>query len=178
MNVAQAIAHLEARFGPPEKTGIEPHEVEAWIASALERTKEWAHSNGHGADLERQDPVPLGAEGEAAIPNDMLAGRITGVNHDSSPFDFVDAGDRGGLMFVFAESFGYYAVDSGKVWTKGPGGASDPLTGELLITGVFNPTLGTLPEKLEPYFVDLLTEIAAERKKLNPIGRDPKPREA
>jgi hypothetical protein len=177
VNIAQAIAHLESRFGPPEETGIEPHDVEDWIPTALERAKEWAVEHGHEADFQRQDSVALGAQGESVIPSDMLAGRVTCINHANSLYDFTNVGSRAGLQFVFASVIGCYAVESGKVWTKAPAGLGDPLSGDLLITGIGAGTLGTLKAAAEPYFLDLLTEIAAERKKLNPIGRDRKPKE-
>jgi hypothetical protein len=172
MTVDQVIAHLESRIGPVEETGIEPQDIEAMIDTALERTKEWVLENGHQADLERTEDVALGAEGECDIPTDILAGRVTGINHESTPYDFTRLGDRGSLQFTFADDFGYYAVEAGKIWTKGPRTVQGPLTGNAAVTGIFKPTLGTLDGKLEPYFHDQMAELAGERMKENPVGRD------
>lgn len=175
MNVAQCIAHLESRFGIREETGIQPEDIEDWIGTALERTKEWALENGHKADLQREDTILLSAgdattPSSAAIPSDMLGGRITRVRHASSAYDFSDIGSVGRLALVFADGFGYFAIDQAKVFMKGPAGAADPLDGSGVVTGIFAPVLGTLPAKLTPHFLDELVELAAERKHINPVG--------
>ncbi len=174
MTINEAILHLESRFGPREETGIRPEDVEDWIPTALERTKEWALANGHRADVQKQAAVALDGEGAAAIPTDMLAGRITCINHASTPYDSMEVGVRGDLQFVFADGFLHHALESGKVYTKPPTGIGDPLTGDLLITGLFPVTLSdlTASHKLTPYFLDQLQELAAERKKIDPIGPD------
>lgn len=167
MNFAQAIAQMESRFGPVEQTGVEPQDWEAIIPDALERTKEWAYANGHRADFIRQDPVALGAEGEAAIPTDMLAGRVTRISHADSLYDFAMVPDRASLKFVSVKEIGHYCVDTGKVWTILNGVFP---TGNLLIEGLFDAALGTLPSKMDPYFFENLAELGRERLGIDPIG--------
>jgi hypothetical protein len=172
VNVAQAIAHLESRFGPPEETGIEPQDVEDFINTALLRTTEYEAEGINAADFQRTDDLPLEGDGSATIPADFLPGYISRINHSSSLFDFVVLANRGEFVFQFCSEFGFASIEDGKVHTKAPAGTDDPLTGNLAVQGIAIPTLGALLTKFEPHFLDLLTEITAERKKLNPIGRD------
>jgi hypothetical protein len=177
MNVAAVIAYIESRFGLLEELGIFSQDVEAWIPTALERTKQWAIANGHKADLQRQDTLTLDTVEDAlvasvAIPTDMLSGQITRVNHASSAFDYAPVGQKAGFAIIFADVFGHYCEESGRIWAKGPVNGDDPLAGDLLVTGIFAPVLGTLPDKLTPYFLDQMGELAGERTKTNPAGPD------
>lgn len=183
LTVPQVVAHLESRYGLLEELGIYSQDVQAWITTALERTKEWAVENGHAVDFQREDTITLDAGDDtipssADIPTDMLSGRLTRVRHTSSNYDFTDAGSLGRLALIYADAFGYFAIEQGKVFLKGPTGAADPLDGDALVTGVAAPALGSLLDKYIPHFLDELTELAAERKHVEKIGPDQEGKQA
>lgn len=182
MTVAEAIAHFEARLRPVEATGIELHEVEDWIDSALQRLSEEVAEGPHAADFQLEQTATLDAAGVAPLPTNQLSGYISRVRHADYTDDFVFV-NRGALQYQFgAIVFPLAAIENRKIYTKPPDDVGGIIAGELLVTGVCILPLSdaalTEPNgKFVGRFLDLLTEIGQERLKMNRLGKDPKQKE-
>lgn len=172
MNKAQAVAHLESRIGPREEINVESEDMEDYINSALQRTTEDLATSVHASDFQREDAIVLDGAGAAAVPADFLPGYIIRISHASDPNDFIILENKGEFNFVSCTEFSYASIETRKIYTKPKDGVDAPLTGNLNVEGIFIPAIGALDDKYEDIFLNHLTEIAAERLKLNPIGRD------
>jgi hypothetical protein len=173
MNTDQAIALTEARIGPREITNIEGEEVEAWLNSARQRFAREKLEEG-SKDYQRTDPLTLGLDGSVALPADAFEESVSRVTHASDTLPFVMMETREAFDYDGSGEYSLCAVENRKIYTKPKRGVDAPLSGDIMATIIFIPTLGTLLAKDEGRFVDHCAELAQERWKFNPVGKDSK----
>ncbi|MGA9771661.1 MAG: hypothetical protein WBV94_21705 [Blastocatellia bacterium] len=143
----------------------------------LERFAETMAESEHAKELQRTDVnVALDVEGIADVPADFLTGYISRIRHPDVAQDLIILADPAEFNYIFNSEFGYAAIESKKIYTKPPAGYTGGaifLTA-IRATGIFIPTIATVPQKREGIFLDLLVEMYQESIKLNRPGRDNK----
>jgi hypothetical protein len=171
MNIARAIALLEARIGLREVTNIESEEVEAWLNTALQRLGREKFDDKI-KDYQIEDALTLGLDGSVALPEDAFEDSVSRITHESDTYPFVMAANREEMDYDACGEYSLATVENRKIYTKPKSGVAAPLSGDINVTYFIIPTIGGLLDKDEGRFMDLVVEIAHERIKINPIGRD------
>lgn len=174
MTIAQFIALVEARIGAREYTNIEAEEVEAFVSTALQRATEQIAESVHASDVQRTATVALTA-GVGDLPDDFLPGYVSRVHHAAYTHDFTLYQEKRDLLWHYASEFGAVAIEGLALHTVTPDGG-EPITGDIEVTGIYVPAIGSWPSKHEGVLIDQAVELAQERWKINKPGRDMKTR--
>lgn len=173
MTIGEAVALTEARVGRRENTNIESEEVEAWLTTSRQRFAREKFEE-KCKDYQREDTLTLGLDGSVAIAADAFEDSVSRVTHASDTLPFVKCESREDFDYDASGQYGLYAVENRKIYTKPKRGETTILSGDILATIIFIPTLGAILTKDEGRFIDHCVEVAQERWKFNPVGRDSK----
>jgi hypothetical protein len=131
--------------------------IEEWARDTLEPFAEAIAQSKHASDLQRTDSVALDGSGIASVPSDMLPGYIISVTHADVAEELIKLDDPAEFKYQFNNQFGYWALRSGKIHTKAPASVeAGVLPTPISVTGIFIPTLATIPAKHDALFVQMI----------------------